>query len=100
MATHTSERPGLKSKVAAKAAELVKDLGEVRAAVLSRDRQLTANEFARLEPRLFESWVIEKLAENECLLLSISQQFIELREEIKELRRSLPRPDKEKSKKK
>lgn len=91
------EKPGLKSKIAAKTAQLVNDLNGVRAAI-SKQRQMNPAEYASLEPRLFESWVIEKMAESECLLLSVSQQLIELREEVQEeltaLRKALPKPDK------
>ncbi len=94
MITKEKAPPGLKSKIAAKASELVNDLNTVRATVLSKERQLSPAEYARLEPRLFESWVIEKLAENECLLLAISQQLAEIKEEFKALRKSLPSPEK------
>ncbi len=90
MTTKDKAPPGLKSKIAAKASELVNDINTVRATVLSKERQLSQAEYARLEPRLFESWVIEKLAENECLLLAVSQQLAEIKEEFKALRKSVP----------
>lgn len=87
-----------KAKVAVIASELVNDLNAVRSAVLNKQSDMTQTEYARLEPRLFESWAIEKLAESEFLLLSLGQQIVELRQELKDLRKSLPRPSKTKSK--
>jgi hypothetical protein len=95
MAITSKERPGLKSKISAKTAQLVNDLNAVRMAI---SKQRNPAEYAGLEPRLFESWVIEKMAESECLLLSVNEQLIELREEVREemlaLRKALPKPEK------
>ncbi len=93
-------KPGLKSKVAARTAQLVHDLNSVRSAIFSKQQQLNPAEYARLEPRLFESWVIDKLAENECLVLALNEQLMGLREELDQLRKSLPRPDKKTRKEK
>lgn len=78
-------------------AQLVEDLNAVRAAILGKEKMNPA-EHARLEPRLFESWVIEKLAQIEALALNsreeaqdVQDQLSDLQDELKALRKSLPR---------
>jgi hypothetical protein len=58
-----------------------------------------------MEPHLFESWVIEKLVQNESMVLSVMQESEMLKEqmeatnqELKALRKSLPRQEKKKGK--
>ena len=89
-----------KSWVQARTAQLVDDLNAVRAAILGQ-KKMTPAEQASLEPRLFESWVIEKLASAEAQAARLSQEMAslllevdEMSQELKALRKSLPRSPK------
>lgn len=73
-----------KSWTKERTAQMVDDLNAVRAAILGKEARNPA-EHARLEPRLFESWVIEKLAQIEGLALSSREELDELQDEVSDL---------------
>ena len=64
------------------ASALVDDLNAVRSVVLNKQRDLSPEEHASLERRLFESWVIEKLAEAQGEFAAVTGQFEELKQQI------------------
>ena len=74
-----------KSSMKRRTEELVDDLNAVRAAVLEKQ----GVDRAGLEPRLFESWIIEKLAQGESQLLSLNRAVEDLRQELSTLRKNL-----------
>jgi hypothetical protein len=73
-----------KSWIKNRTVQLVDDLNAVRAAILGKEAMNPA-EHARLEPRLFESWVIEKLAQIEALAMSSREQLDETQDEMSDL---------------
>ncbi len=73
-----------KSWIKERTAQMVDDLNAVRAAILGKEPMSPA-EHARLEPRLFESWVIEKLAQIEGLALSSREELDALQDEVSDL---------------
>jgi hypothetical protein len=86
-------KPNDKSRLKTRTKELVSDLSAVRSAVLNNQPQAaSAAEQTAFQARLFESWAIQKLAQNECQWLSLSDELEGLRKELDALRKSLPRP--------
>jgi hypothetical protein len=92
-------KPSHKS-VKTTARALVDDLSAVRAAVLDKRQDAGTEGRAMFEARLFESWVVDRLAQNECQVSAVREEMAALREEIAALRKSLQqtpkRPRKEK----
>jgi hypothetical protein len=86
--------PKDKSRMKARMKELIEDLSAVRAAVLSNQRDASETQRSTLETRLFESWVVDRLAQTECRCLGLTEDLEELRQELGALRKSLPRPAK------
>ncbi len=93
-------RPIQKSQVKISAKALIDDLSAVRAAVLYRQPAMTGEERVRFEARLFESWVIDRLAQQECQVLALDDELAELRDELAALRKSLSPPAKKLAKEK
>ena len=85
-------KPNSKSRIRTTAKALVDDLNAVRAAVLDRQQTADAGERAMFETRLFESWVIDRLAQHECQLSMFCEELTDFREELEALRKSLQRP--------
>jgi hypothetical protein len=85
-------------KTAARA--LVDDLSAVRAAVLDKRQDAGTQERAVFEVRLFESWVVDRLAQHECQVSAVREELADLREEIAALRKSLQHPAKKARKEK
>ncbi len=88
----------LKAEVSAKTDALVADLNAIRTQVLNRQGQTNPAEQASLERRLFEVWVIDKLAQAECAvsgfaaeLESLWQELDQTQDELKALQKSLAR---------
>lgn len=79
------------SRLKSKTDELVDDLNAVRAAVLSKQQGKDPEAYARLEPRLFESWIIERLARTECRVSGLEEELEQLRQGLATLRQNLPR---------
>lgn len=88
----------LKADVSAKTDALVADLNAIRTQVLNRQGQTNPTEQASLDRRLFEVWVIDKLAQAECQvsgfaaeLEAVWQELEQTQDELKALQKSLPR---------
>lgn len=65
------------------------DLNTVRSVVLNKQREISPEDYHNLERRLFESWVIEKLAESHCQQQNAASEFEALREELGEMRKEI-----------
>jgi len=78
---------------------LVDDLSAVRAAVLDKRQDAGTQEREVFEVRLFESWVVDRLAQHECQVSAVREEMADLREEIAALRKSLQHPAKKPGKK-
>jgi hypothetical protein len=95
-----SMKPNLKSEMKTSVQALINDLSAVRAAVLHEQRVVGVGERTTFEARLFESWVIDKLAQHECQVSAVSEEMAALREEFAALRKSLQPPAKKVQKEK
>jgi hypothetical protein len=73
----------------ATAARLVDDLNTVRSVVLNKQRDITTEDYANLERRLFESWVIEKLAECQTQFAAAAAERDQAREQLDLVRQEL-----------
>jgi septal ring factor EnvC (AmiA/AmiB activator) len=73
----------------ATAARLVDDLNAVRSVVLNKQRDITSEDYANLERRLFESWVIEKLAEFQTQFAAAAEERDQAREQLDLVRKEL-----------
>ncbi len=71
---------------------LIDDLSAVRSAVQDQQRAGGVGASAAFEARLFESWVIDRLAQQDCQAAAIREELESLREELQALRKSLQRP--------
>jgi hypothetical protein len=80
-----------KSRVKASARALVDDLSAVRAAVSAQRASASAQNDAAFEARLFESWVLDRLAQHESQLAILVEQVGDMAEELVTLRKELPR---------
>ena len=78
-----------RTEIKARAEVLVEDLNAVRTMVLNKQREISPEDYLSLERRLFESWVIEKLAEAQDQFALSTEQGDELREELGELGKEL-----------
>jgi hypothetical protein len=83
-------KPIQKSRVKTGSKALIDDLSAVRAAVL--DKRPATEQSARFEARLFESWVIDRLAQHECQLAMITEELASLREDLEALLKDQRRP--------
>ena len=73
-------KPTQKSQVRKTAKAMVDDLNAVRAAVL--DQQMSAEKRAVFEARLFESWVIDRLAQLEGQMATMAEAVEGLTEKL------------------
>jgi hypothetical protein len=87
-------KPAPKNRMTTTAKALIDDLSAVRAAVLDKRQDAGAQERAVFEARLFESWVVDRLAQHECHVSAVREELADLREELAALRKSLEHPPK------
>jgi hypothetical protein len=87
-------RPDHTGRMKTTAKALIADLSAVRAAVLDKRQDAGSAARAVFEARLFESWVVDRLAQHECQVSAIREEVAVLREEMAALRKSLQRPAK------
>ncbi len=85
-------KPIKRSQIKASVKALVDDLCAVRAVVQDRQDGRDAGKSVVSEARLFESWVIDRLAQQECQLSVIWEDLAGLQEEVDALRKKLCHP--------
>ena len=88
------------SRMKTTAKALVADLSAVRAAVLGQRQDAGTEGRAVFEARLFESWVLDRLAQHECQVSALLEELADLREELAALRKSLQHSARKPSKQK
>ena len=99
-------KPPQKSEPAKSVKALIDELSAVRAVVLDKQPAANPGERAMFEARLFESWVIDRLAQHECQMSMIGEELAGVQKELAALRKIVPPPtkktqkDKKKGKKK
>ena len=82
-------KPPQKSELAKRVKALVDELSAVRAVVLDKQPAASPGERAMFEARLFESWVIDRLAQHECQVSLIGEEAAGVRKELAALRKSV-----------
>lgn len=92
-------KPPQKSELTKIAKALIDELSAVRAVVLDKQQTANAGERARFEARLFESWVLDRLAQHECQVSMIGEELAGVQKELAALRKIVPQPTKKKPQK-
>ena len=92
-------KPPQKSELTKASKALIDELSAVRAVVLDKQQSASVGERAMFEARLFESWVLDRLAQHECQMTMIWEELAGVQKELAALRKIVPlKKQKEKKK--